>query len=81
MLSDCAITGGGPAGLNADLIVGRDHNKVPCILSFIRQPILDLPRVGGHVCLICKGNPSINAKSLIIFGSILIFNCIFSCWK
>jgi hypothetical protein len=29
MLSDCAITGGGPAGLNDDLIVGRDHNKVP----------------------------------------------------
>jgi thioredoxin reductase len=34
MLSDCAITGGGPAGLNANLILGRDHNKVPsfCLL-------------------------------------------------
>ena len=28
-----------------------------------------------------KGNPSINAKSLIIFGSVFIFNCVFNCWK
>src|SRR6187402_2267740 len=28
-----------------------------------------------------KGNPSINAKSLIIFGSVFIFSCVFNCWK
>ncbi|CAN5546081.1 hypothetical protein BH18THE2_BH18THE2_24430 [soil metagenome] len=33
----------------------------------------------GHLSLICKGNPSTRAKSLIISGSVLIFNCVFSC--
>ena len=80
MLSDCAITGGGPAGLNADLIVGRDHNKVPSFVIY-STTYPGISKSMAHLSLICKGNPSTQPKSLIIFGSVLIFNCIFSCWK